>query len=137
MFKFKEIFSSVKDPRVNRTKKHPLLDIIALSICGIIAGCENFEEISDFGKAHIEWFNNFLELPHGIPSHDTFERVFAVLDNHALQSCCMEWFKQVSQLVPETVIAIDGKTLRGSARNNKSTYSQCLVMCKLNYYRSS
>ena len=84
-FKFKEIFSSVKDPRVNRTKKHPLLDIIALSICRIIAGCENFEEISYFGKAHIEWFNNFLELPHGIPSHDTFERVFAVLDNHALQ----------------------------------------------------
>ena len=64
--KFKEIFSPIKDPRVNRTKKHPLLDIIALSICGIIAGCESFEEISDFGKAHIEWFNNFLELPHGI-----------------------------------------------------------------------
>ena len=118
--KFKEIFSPVKDPRVNRTKKHPLLDIIALSICGIIAGCESFEEISDFGKAHIEWFNSFLELPHGIPSHDTFERVFAVLDNNVLQSCCMEWFKQVSQLLPETVIAIDGKTLRGSARKNKS-----------------
>ena len=88
--KFKEIFSSVKDSRIDRTKKHTLLDIIALSICGVIAGYETFKEISDFGKAHINWFKNFLELANGIPSHDTFERVFAAFDSQSFQTSCIE-----------------------------------------------
>jgi predicted transposase YbfD/YdcC len=116
---FKDIFSSIKDPRIDRTKKHSLLDIIFLSLCGIIAGCESFEEVSDFGKAHEDWFRNFLDLKNSIPSHDTFERVFAALDPVQFQNSCIEWFKQINELIPETVIAIDGKTLRGSSRKQK------------------
>jgi predicted transposase YbfD/YdcC len=116
---FKDIFSSIKDPRIDITKKHSLLDIIFLSLCGIIAGCESFEEVSDFGKAHEDWFRNFLDLKNSIPSHDTFERVFAALDPVQFQNSCIEWFKQINELIPETVIAIDGKTLRGSSRKQK------------------
>ena len=117
---FKEIFSSIKDPRIDRTKKHSLLDIICLSLCGVIAGCESFEEVSDFGKSHESWFRGFLGLENSIPSHDTFERVFAMLDHEQFQHSCIEWFKQINELIPETIIAIDGKTLRGSSRKQKS-----------------
>ena len=117
---FKDTFSSIKDPRIDRTKKHSLLDIIFLSLCGIIAGCESFEEVSDFGKAHEDWFRRFLDLENSIPSHDTFERVFAALDPVQFQNSCIEWFKQINELIPETVIAIDGKTLRGSSRKQKN-----------------
>lgn len=116
---FVECFKELKDPRVDRTKKHLLLDIIAIAICAVICGAEGWEEIEDFGKARQDWFSNFLELPNGIPSHDTFSRVFGVLKPLTFQESCMKWFRKVQALLPETVIAIDGKTLRGSARKNK------------------
>jgi len=111
---FIDCFGDLTDPRVDRTKKHLLLDIIGLSLCGILSGAENWEEIADFGKAHEEWFGQFLTLPNGIPSHDTLSRVFSALDPEAFQQSGMMWLNQLNPLLPENVVAIDGKTLRGS-----------------------
>lgn len=116
---FIECFGELKEPRVERTKKHLLLDILALSICGVLSGAEGWEEIEDFAKEHESWFRNFLILPHGIPSHDTISRVFSALDPKVLQSCCIEWLKRISQLIAENIIAVDGKALRGSKRVNE------------------
>lgn len=116
---FVECFGTIEDPRVDRTKKHLLLDIIALGLCAVIAGAEGWEEIEDFGQAHYAWFDGFLGLPNGIPSHDTIARVFSALNPDEFQATCMNWFEQVRSLEPETVIAVDGKTLRGSSRKRK------------------
>ena len=113
---FIECFSDLQDPRVDRTKKHLLLDIIALAVCGVLSGTETWEELEDFGQAHQDWFSQFLHLPHGIPSHDTLSRVFSALDPQALQACSLTWLKRIQRLIPETVIAVDGKSLRGSKR---------------------
>jgi predicted transposase YbfD/YdcC len=113
---FVDCFGSIEDPRVERTKKHVLLDIIALGLCGVLAGAEGWEEIEDYGHLHEGWFNQFLDLPNGIPSHDTISRVFSALDGKALQSSSIQWLKRIQTLFPETVIPIDGKTLRGSKR---------------------
>ena len=106
-------------PRIERTKKHKLLDILAISICAVITGAEGWEEMEDFGKAHREWFKSFLELPNGIPSHDTFARVFMLLSPSEFEAATLEWLNQAKKLLAETIIAIDGKALRGSARKQK------------------
>lgn len=116
---FVECFESIEDPRVERSKKHLLLDIIAIAMCAVIAGAEGWEEIEDFGSDRLDFFNNFLSLPHGIPSHDTFSRVFSFLNPQAFEEATLQWFSRVKTLLPETVIAIDGKTLRGSARKHE------------------
>ena len=113
---FTGCFDKIKDPRIDRTKKHRLIDIIAIAICAVIAGSEGWDEIEDFGNDQKDWLLEFLELPNGIPSHDTFSRVFSLLDSKNFQASCMEWMEAIRTLLPETVIAIDGKTLRGSAR---------------------
>jgi len=114
---FVACFSEIKDPRMERTKKHLLLDIIAIAICAVISGAEGWEEMEDFGIDNQEWFSGFLALPNGIPSHDTFARVFSLLDPKALEAASLKWIAQVKELLPETVIAVDGKALRGSARS--------------------
>ena len=115
---FIECFGDLKEPCVERTKKHLLLDILALSICGVLSGAEGWEEIEDFAKERENWFRNFLILPHGIASHDTISRVFSALDPTGLKSCCLKWLKRISQLISEDIIAIYGKALRGSKRVN-------------------
>jgi predicted transposase YbfD/YdcC len=107
-------FGKVKDPRINRTKLHELLDIIIIAICGVICGADNWVDIELFGKAKIDWLKTFLKLPNGIPSHDTFGRVFAALNPQEFESSFMEWVQAISQLTQGQVIAIDGKQLRGS-----------------------
>lgn len=111
---FVECFGGIKDPRVERTKKHLLLDIIALALSGVMGGAMDWEEIEDFGNLHKGWFSQFLELPNGIPSHDTISRVFAALEPKAVQECSIKWLRKIQDLIPETVIPIDGKTLRRS-----------------------
>jgi predicted transposase YbfD/YdcC len=106
-------FAAVKDPRVERTKLYKLLDIIIIAICGVICGAEGWAEIEEFGKEKEEWLKTFLELPNGIPSHDTFGRVFARLDPVQFEACFFEWVQSLTESI-EGVIAIDGKTLRRS-----------------------
>src|SRR5580765_6039488 len=109
-----EHFAELEDPRVERTKRHPLLSIVALALCGVIVGAESWDEIEEFGKAKAAWFRHVLDLPHGIPSHDTFNRVFAALDPQQFRACFAAWMQSVAQVLPTDVIALDGKTLRRS-----------------------
>jgi predicted transposase YbfD/YdcC len=102
------------DPRIDRTKLHKLLDIVVIAICAVIAGADNWEDIAEFGQAKVDWFKRFLELPNGIPSHDTFNRVFARLDPQEFRQGFMSWISAVSEVISGQVIAIDGKVLRRS-----------------------
>ena len=84
-------FADLDDPRVERTQRHKLVDIIAIAICAIICGADSWVHVELFGRSKLEWFQTFLELPGGIPSHDTFREVFARLDPEQFQSCFMAW----------------------------------------------
>lgn len=119
-------FSKVKDPRIDRTKRHQLLDILIIAICGVICGADSWVDIELFGKTKIAWLKSFLKLPNGIPSHDTFGRVFAALDPEEFESSFMEWVQAINQLTQGQVIAIDGKQLRGS--HDKHTGKSAIYM---------
>jgi predicted transposase YbfD/YdcC len=107
-------FVHLEDPRIDRTKLHELLDIIVIAICAIICGADDWTEVELFGNAKLNWLSTFLELPNGIPSHDTFGRVFARLNPEQFQQCFLEWVQAVSEVTHGQVVAIDGKVLRGS-----------------------
>ncbi len=107
-------FADLPDPRVERTKRHQLLDIIAISVCAVIAGADSFVDIEQYGHARAEWFATFLDLPNGIPSHDTFGRVFARLDPIAFERCFLTWVQAIMPPTTGTLIAIDGKLARRS-----------------------
>jgi len=107
-------FSIIPDPRVDRGKKHRLLDILFIAVCTIICGGETFTDMELFGEAKQEWLRTLLELPHGIPSHDTFGRVFSLLDPQAFGECFLRWSAALHEATKGEVIALDGKTLRHS-----------------------
>lgn len=109
-----DFFSDIQDPRVERHKKHQLIDIITITICAVISGVEHWTEIESYGKTKYQWLKTFLELPFGVPSHDTFSRVFQVLDTEELQRCFLNWTQSVFELSEGEIIPIDGKTLRHS-----------------------
>lgn len=119
-------FADLDDPRVDRTKQHKLLDIVVIAICAVICGADGWVGIQEFGEAKLEWFKTFLELPNGIPSHDTFGRVFARLHPDQFQTCFVNWITAVSELIEGQVIAIDGKTLRRS--HDKTLGKGAIVM---------
>ncbi len=114
-------FSGIKDPRVERTRDHLLTDIIYITIAAVISGAESWYDIEAFGKAKYDWLKKFLNLPNGIPTHDTFNRFFASLDPDELAKCFLEWTRSVSSLTEGEVISIDGKTLRGSRDQGKKS----------------
>lgn len=109
-----EHFSKVSDPRKDRTKDHKLIDIIAIAICAIICGAEGWTDMEVFGNSKAIWLKTFLELPNGIPSHDTFGRVFGMIDAQQFQLAFWEWVWAVNDIVQGQIVNIDGKCLRGS-----------------------
>lgn len=109
-----EHFGDLPDPRIDRTKRHKLIDIVVIAICAVICGADDWVEVAMFGEAKEAWFRTFLELPNGIPSHDTFNRVFARLDPEAFRKRFLEWIQALSLITSGQVISIDGKKLRGS-----------------------
>ncbi len=109
-----EHFSDLKDPRVERTKLHKLIDFIPITICAVISGADTWGDIELYGSTKYKWLKKFLELPNGIPSHDTFARVFARLEPEQLQQCFLKWIQSISQITFGEIVAIDGKTLRHS-----------------------
>lgn len=109
-----EHFGVLKDPRIERHKQHKLLDIIVIAICAVLCGADGWAAVEAFGKAKYKWLKGFLELPHGIPSHDTFGRVFSLISPVQFQECFLSWIQAVSGVLGEQGVAIDGKTLRRS-----------------------
>jgi len=112
-------FAAVDDPRVDRTKRHQLLDILTIALCAVICGADTWVEVEEFGHAKEAWFATFLTLEQGIPAHDTFGRVFARLDPEQFGRCFLRWVEAIQQVMPlpagrQEVIAFDGKTLRRS-----------------------
>jgi predicted transposase YbfD/YdcC len=107
-------FRKLKDPRRAHRRLHLLQDIIVIALCAVIAGAQDWQEIETFGRKRHGWLNRFLPLPHGIPAHDTFERVFNRLNPQTFQACFREWVQAIQDTLKIKHVAIDGKTLRGS-----------------------
>lgn len=107
-------FTHIEDPRVDRTKHHALLDIIVIAICAVICGADSWVAVATFGRAKLAWLHTFLPLPNGIPSHDTFGRVFARIDPTQFEHGFVSWTQTISEKTHGDIVAIDGKTLRHS-----------------------
>lgn len=107
-------FGKLRDPRVGNAKRHKLLDILVIAICAVICGADSWSEVELFGNNKRTWLNQFLELPKGIPSHDTFGRVFALIDPDEFRRRFMAWVQAINELTQGQVVAVDGKQLRGS-----------------------
>lgn len=107
-----EYFRSIEDPRIERNKKHLVWDIISLTICAVVCGCETWEEIELYGKEKHDWLSTILQLPNGIPSHDTIRRLFIRLNPEHLQHCFLNWVEAVRESSEGEIVAIDGKSAR-------------------------
>ena len=118
-----EAFSEVADPRLSRNRKHELIDILMIALCAVLGGANTWEQIAAFGVAKQPWFQRFLALPNGIPSHDTFYRVFALLNPTAFATCFGRWMAAACAATGLVPIAIDGKSVRRARRN---TATGCL-----------
>jgi predicted transposase YbfD/YdcC len=121
-----EHFQTLEDPRIERTKKHNLLDILVIAVCTLLTGGEGFQDMELFGKSKRAWLQTFLALPHGIPSHDTFGRVFARLHPQRFHQCFLAWTQAVAQLTQGALISLDGKTVKASL--DRATASSPLHM---------
>ena len=120
-------FSSLPDPRVVRTRRHQLIDIIVITICAILCGADSWTEVALFGRCKREWFKTFLTLPNGIPSHDTFGRVFSLLDAEIFERGFEHWVESLAVLTGGDIVAIDGKTVRRSHKNKEGLSALHLV----------
>lgn len=112
--KIEEHFGKIPDPRIGNATRHKLMDLLVVAILAVICGADGWSDVELFGKSKQKWLQGFLELPHGIPSHDTFGRVFARIDPQAFERGFMSWVQTIQTLTQGEVIAIDGKQLRGS-----------------------
>jgi predicted transposase YbfD/YdcC len=109
-----EHFQTLEDPRIERAKKHNLIEILVIAVCTLLSGGEGFQDMELFGKSKLQWLRTFLALPHGIPSHDTFGRVFARLDPQRFHACFLAWTKAVAALTQGALVSLDGKTVKAS-----------------------
>ncbi len=112
-------FAVMSDPRIDRTKRHKLIDILTIALCAVICGADSWVAIELYGCTKYEWLKTFLELPNGIPSHDTFARVFAQLNPQQFQECFLSWMRSIQKVTSGEIVAIDGKSLCGS--NDKAS----------------
>ena len=115
-----EHFQCIDDPRVERRSDHDLIDVLVIAICTLLCGGETFNDMEDFGQAKYEWFKTFLRLRNGIPSHDTFNRVFAALDPHQFLDGFLRWTQSLRQAVSQEIVALDGKALRRALNKDQS-----------------
>jgi predicted transposase YbfD/YdcC len=111
---FRAHFADLPDPRIDRCKRHRLLDVVTIALCAVICGADTWVDVAEFGRSKAAWLHTFLALPHGIPSHDTFGRVFAALDPTAFETAFLGWVQALAAATAGQVVAIDGKTLRRS-----------------------
>jgi predicted transposase YbfD/YdcC len=111
---FQDHFRDLQDPRVERTRKHPLINVLFIAVCGVLSGANSFASIHEFAVDRRHWFARYLDLSNGIPSDDTLARVLARLDPGAFEKCLLSWIQAVQEVTANRLIAIDGKTLRGS-----------------------
>jgi predicted transposase YbfD/YdcC len=112
-------FADLRDPRVERTREHLLEEILLITIAAVLSGCNGWNEIEGYARSKHAWFKVFLTLPGGIPSHDTFNRVFSALDPEELEKGFVAWVSSIAKLTAGEVVAIDGKTLRGASEPSK------------------
>lgn len=112
---FHDHFQDLQDPRVERTRKHPLINIVFIVVCGVLSGANSFASIHEFATDRRHWFARYLDLSNGIPSDDTLARVLARLDPGAFEKCLLSWIRAMQEITEDRLIAIDGKTLRGSS----------------------
>jgi len=115
-----EHFKTLNDPRVDRSKDHDLIDVLVVAVCCLLCGGESFNDMEDFGQAKYQWFRTFLKLRNGIPSHDTFNRVFQALDPKEFLDCFLSWTQSLRQAVGQEIVALDGKALRRAIKNKQS-----------------
>jgi hypothetical protein len=108
-------FKDLEDPRIGRTKRHGLSDIITIALCAVLCGADSWVEVQKFGNAKRGWPRRRLDLPNGIPSHDTFGRAFRLIDPQKFQDCFLAWVRGVSDTTEGRLIPIDGKTVRRSS----------------------
>lgn len=111
---FEACFGELEDPRLTNKCAHNLIDILIIAVCGVLCGADTWVDIEEFGCTKKAWLGKFLDLPNGIPAHDTFGRVFSLIDGESFQRCFMRWVEQVYQVSAGQVVAIDGKKVRGS-----------------------
>jgi predicted transposase YbfD/YdcC len=114
-------FAELRDPRVERNREHLLEEILLIAIAAVLSGAESWNDIAEYGEDKLEWLKTFLTLPSGIPSHDTFNRVFAALDPEEMEKGFVAWVSSIAKLTAGEVIAIDGKALRGTRETGKKT----------------
>lgn len=114
-------FSELRDPRVERNREHLLEEILLISIAAVLSGAESWNDIAEYGEDKLEWLRTFLTLPSGIPSHDTFNRVFAALDPEEMEKGFVSWVSSIARLTAGAVVAIDGKALCGTRERGKKT----------------
>lgn len=119
--RLKTVFSRIEDHRRDITKLHNLEDILLIGVMSVICGANTWNEIESYARAKEEFLRSFLDLPNGIPSHDTFNRVFSAIDSNAFEACFMEWTGSLAKAIPGEVIAIDGKTIRGAKEKGKKS----------------
>jgi len=115
-----EHFQDLPDPRVTGRTAHDLVDVLVIALCCLLCGGEGFDDMADFGRAKEAWLRTFLRLPHGIPSHDTFNRVFAALKPEAFLECFLRWTQSLRQAVAGEIVALDGKALRRARKPGQS-----------------
>ena len=112
-------FAELRDPRVERNREHLLEEILLIAVAAILSGAESWNDIADYGRDKLEWLKTFLQLPGGIPSHDTFNRVFSALDPEEMERGFAAWVSSITKLTAGEVVAIDGKTLCGTRETGK------------------